>query len=124
GSTITAQFENATRQAIVSFATSSKRAGKVPVGRSLAETVLRPSRTLPSAVDEAQLKAFMAPYLAANRVIGWVSIATPQVKGPWAQGLAQLQARHAKYLLTSLGIPESKITTVENLATGADGVRL
>lgn len=124
GSVVTASVANASQSKVVILSALAKNAGTVPVGRSLGQAVLSPSKTLPSAVDEAQLKAFVTPFLAANHTIGWVSIATPHAKSAWAQGLAQLQARHAKYLLTTLGVPESKITTVENLDTGEDGVRL
>jgi hypothetical protein len=102
-----------------------ENAPSILVGRPLAEIMLAPpTGGLRTVVDEKPLEEFLDGLRSDGHQVEWVSIATAKAETEREQGFLDMQALDAKYILEQSGISESRITTVEGLASLPAGVRV
>jgi hypothetical protein len=96
----------------------------IPIGVPLAEIEVAQDPKYPDVVSDAALSHQVAPALARAREIGWASITTAASKDKKVEEARSLQATYLKFALVKLGVPESKITIVENDASNLGNLRL
>jgi len=111
---LTASTQIAGAMQTITLPQSATRGGTIKVGRALAEVELEPDHLLPEIIDPDAIKSKLEPATAKAKVLGWVSISTPFSSNKKQQTVYALQATFVRYELTLLGVPESKITILNN----------